>query len=145
MVCLFFFLRSTSWLKTVLKDQHQYLLRQKLLSHGAESSPKYYSLCISNCRLSTINTSVLISFLGTFSQIQFRQGFPAMFEGSKQIWKFSQKKLLTFDHLWCPHWDRLQQLLLHQSPTPLDFSSYQSANFVKKISSSENSLYQFIV
>lgn len=77
-------------------------------------------------------------------QIHFRQGFPAMFEASKQIWEFRLKKLLTFEHLWCPHWNRLQQLLLHQPHTSLDFYSYQSAIFVQKISSSENSLYQFI-
>lgn len=62
-----------------------------------------------------------------------------MFEGSKQIQKFRLKKLLIFEHLWCPHWNKLQQLLLHQPHTSSDSSSYQTAIFVQKTSSSENS------
>lgn len=37
--------------------EHQYLLRQKLMPHGAEASFNYYSLCVSNCKVNNIHTS----------------------------------------------------------------------------------------
>lgn len=37
--------------------EHQYLFTQKLMPLGAEASFNYYSLCVSNCKVSNIHTS----------------------------------------------------------------------------------------
>lgn len=97
--------------------EHQYFLGQNLTPHGAEASFKYYWPCVSNCKGNKIHTSVLISFTRTSPLPDpIETNFPCpVFEGSKRIWKFWVKKLLTFMHLWCPHQNVLQQFLLHQS------------------------------